>query len=140
MVSIKKEIYYLVDFKTQEIFVYKDFIQAREKEKEFKKKYGPRTVTLPNGNVIDDCNPINYSQKTLKHYYGTVYCLYKFTETGALHSYWEGRTKEIDAIKKYSNVKDFTLKKFVLEPYEEFKKQFESEDDEPLSAPPTALF
>lgn len=129
MATIKKEIYYLLDFKTHEIFVYDSFIKAREKEAEFKEKYGARTLTLPNGNKIEDCNPINYNTKKLKYYYGTVYCLYKWTDLGAFHAYWEGRKKEIDAIKKYNNTKDFKLKKFVLQSYEDFCKKHGFGDD-----------
>ena len=130
MVSIQQNIYYLVDFKTQEIFVYDNFVKAREKQEFFREKYGAISVTLSNGNIIEDCDPISYSQKKLKHYYGTVFILYKFKENNVLVSYIEGRKKEIDQICKYNKLTDYTLKKIVITPYDEFKKRFEPEEEE----------
>ena len=144
MVSIQQTIYYLVDFKTKEIFVYDNFVKAREKQEFFREKYGTISVTLPNGNVIEDCDPISYKQKKLKHYYGTVFILYKFKENNVLVSYIEGRKKEIDQIKKYNKLDDYTLKKIVITEYDEFKKRFEpeEEDDDTFfnTSPPTGLF
>ena len=143
MVSIKKTIYYLLDHKTKEIFLYDNFIKAREKREEFMEKYGPKTFTLSNGNVIEDCYPIDINQKNLKHYYGTVFMLYKFKKNGVFAAYIEGRKKEIDQIQKYANLEGFTLQKFVIVPYKEFKKQFEPDDDESTdldSLPPVSLF
>ena len=144
MVSIKKEIYYLLDFNTHEFFFYDSFIDARQKEAEFKRKYGPKTITLPNGNILADCNPIIYTSKTLKHYYGTVFVLYKWIKNGFV-SYIEGRKKEIDKIKKYNkDAKDLTLKKIVLQSYEDFKKKHGfSEDNDSTdldSLPSVSLF
>lgn len=124
MATIKKEIYYLVDHKNKEFFFYDNFIDAREKEAEFKEKYGAKTVTLPNGNTIEDCNPIHYRSKTLKNYYGTLYFLYKWDNENLIF-YLEGRKKEIDSIKRIypKQTNGMKLKKIILQDYQEFLKK-----------------
>jgi len=125
MVSQKQTISYIINHETKEFFFFEDFNKAKEKETEIAEKYGYAEI-WKSGTKIPKY-PIQYH--TLKKYYGTIYFLYKWYEKG-INCYIEGRKTEIDHIRKYNKCEGYTLKKIVLTPYNEFKKQFEEYEDE----------
>jgi len=113
---------YLIDFKEKEVYVFENFLKRREKEEELAKLYGNVSWTLPNGVVIQgSAKNIQIGSEKLKHYYGTVFILYKFNDEGdSVNLHIEGRMKEINTIKRTCKVAFHKFKKIILIPYDKF--------------------
>jgi hypothetical protein len=125
MVSQKQTVYYLIDRKNKKYHFFDNFTERNELREEL-------GIEL-----------IDTGQERLKHYYGTVWILYKWEDDIITH-YIEGRKKEIDLIKKYNKCEDYKLEKIVVMSYKDFiKKNFptpEEDDSSEFRGPPTVLF
>jgi hypothetical protein len=112
-------IYYFVLSDKQKFKFFEDY----KKAKKFRNSL-PRVEKNILGNTFEGPK-YEMEQKDLKHYYGTVFLGVKWGKNGNCSYVILGRWKEA---KHYRD--DYNIEKFVLTPYEEYKRQNTPEPEE----------
>lgn len=109
---------YIVDHNKKEFFFFENNREGntavKEKEIELAERDGYEELY---GTKIP---PYPKQLKKLKNYYGTVWLVYRWTETGAVHFSIHGRWKEA----KVAKSEGYKVQKFVLTPYEKFQERY----------------
>jgi hypothetical protein len=109
---MSKKIYYFVDAENEEFH----FFESREKALEFRDSLEKRDLVI-NGKTFEEVPRLTMYQRELRHYYGTVYVVYKKTESGNISYKIFGRWKDCRGYDK----DNYDYKKIVLTPYDEYK-------------------